>query len=150
MLCVLAGGLRPLRARAAGVAVNLLWETSSARKAHRPSFRQSQWPAKVRARGRCQGLGEPVRSILPGSFHGVILPGIIKITSSVCAGLCYRPSYAVSFIKQQSSAAEEGCCYPLVEPPSRTCVVCTRHCARRPARSHFSRDRLLSQGIHCL
>ena len=100
--------------------------------------------------GRCQGLGEPVRSVLPGSFHGVILPGIIKITSSLCVGLCYTPSYAVSFIKQQSSAAEEGCCYPLVEPPSRTCVVCTRHCARRPARSHFRRDRVLSQGIHSL
>ena len=42
----------------------------------RPSFRQSQQPTRVRGRGRCQGSGEPVQSILMGKFCGLILPGV--------------------------------------------------------------------------
>lgn len=68
---------------------------------HSPGFRQSQWPAKVRAGGRCQGLGEPVRSLVPGRFCGPVLSAVIKITApltgrSLCVGLHCVPSCAVS------------------------------------------------------
>ena len=48
---------------------------------HRPDFRQSQCPAKVRTRGRVQGLGEPVWSICPGRFCRPVLPGVIEMTA---------------------------------------------------------------------
>lgn len=76
----------------------------------RPSFKQSQPPARVRGRGRCQGSGEPVQFILLVKFCGLILPGVITAHCVLGSAPCFPVLYL--FFKQQSSAAKEGCCYP--------------------------------------
>lgn len=59
----------------------------------RPSFRQSQQPARVKGRGRCQGSGEPVQFILLVKFRGLILPGVITAHRVLVSAPCFPVLY---------------------------------------------------------
>ena len=59
----------------------------------RPSFKQSQPPARVRGRGRCQGSGEPVQFISLVKFCGLILPGVITAHCVLGSAPCFPVLY---------------------------------------------------------
>lgn len=83
----------------------------------RPSFRQSQQPSRVRGRGRCQGSGEPVQSILMGKFCGLILPGVTTAHCVLGSTPCFPVLYL--FFKAAEQRCKGGVLLSLLYPEGR-------------------------------